>query len=92
VSTISTSEKLPLRNLELNTSRDVSLFAGAGGVEGYTVHPAATDCSLHLGAVAAGTDKGPSRVPVGLGAYTAESAGLSLIHLRKSAPLRCAEI
>ena len=56
------------------------------------MHPAATDCSLHLGAVAAGTAKGPSRVPVGLGAYTAESAGLSLTHLRKSAPLRSVKL
>jgi len=48
---------------------------------GYTVHPAAADSSLHLGAVAGNNSTGPSRVPVGFGAYTARKAGEAFIHL-----------
>ncbi len=48
---------------------------------GYTVHPAAADSSLHLGAVAGNNSMGPSRVPVGFGAYTARKAGEAFIHL-----------
>ena len=47
---------------------------------GYTVHPAAADSSLHLGAVAGNNSTGPSRVPVGFGAYTARKAGEAFIH------------
>ena len=45
------------------------------GLGGYTVHPAAADSALHLGAVAGNNSRGPSRVPVGFGAYKATTVG-----------------
>lgn len=62
---------------------------GQSGKSGYNLHPAAADCSLHLGAVPRRTDlplgqQPPSKVPVGFGAYTAltpaAQAGACLYH------------
>lgn len=52
----------------------VARVAQAAG-DGYMVHPAAADSSLHLGAVVREEGNAPSRVPVGLGAYSAQKSG-----------------
>ncbi len=62
-------------------TRQLAILAAIGSpqpcesCDGYTVHPAAADSSLHLGAVPGTKAKGPSRVPVGFGAYRAGTAG-----------------
>ena len=56
------------------------------GLGGYTVHPAAADSALHLGAVAGDNSKGPSRVPVGFGAYKAATAGEVMFQQLASMP------
>ena len=62
-------------------ARQLAVLAGIGSSQpckcqvGYMVHPAAADSSLHLGAVPGTRSKGPSRVPVGFGAYRAGTAG-----------------
>ena len=43
--------------------------------DGYNLHPAAVDSSLHLGAVASKKHNATSCVPVGLGAYCAQKPG-----------------
>ena len=43
--------------------------------DGYNLHPAAVDSSLHLGAVRNESHNTPSRVPVGLGACCAQKPG-----------------
>ncbi len=68
-------------NIGEPVTRQLAILAGIGSPhrcessDGYTVHPAAADSSLHLGAVPGTKFKGPSRVPVGFGAYKAGIAG-----------------
>ena len=68
-----TCGNLPTRKLATVASIDRS--QSCGGLDGYTVHPAAADSSLHLGDVAGRASKGTSRVPVGFGAYRTGKAG-----------------
>jgi hypothetical protein len=52
-----------------------AFVAGQTGKNGYKVHPASADCSLHLGAVPHSTDPAApqqlSKIPIGFGAYLA---------------------
>ena len=72
VSSKMTSEERLTRHL--TTVASIGHSQPCRGLDGYTVHPAAADSSLHLAAVA-GNNKGPSRVPVGFGAYKAGETG-----------------
>ena len=66
----SSSSQMASRSQTANIAR-IEDLAG----DGYVVHPASVDSSLHLGAVIREEDNAPSRVPVGLGAYSAQKPG-----------------